>query len=249
MRPVLVIEAAEVVGGTSEMVLPAACALELIHTYSLVHDDLPAIDNDDFRRGKPTCHKVYGEAVAILVGDALLTQAFALLAHNATLSLASINKVVEVIVEVSAAAGTKGLIGGQVVDVLTTDAPVDAATLEYIQRHKTGALFKTAVRAGAVLAGADDCSLKALTQYAENLGLAFQIQNDILDVTGDMVQLGRPAGSDLKNKKNTYVSFFGLAKAREKASQAAEAARQALASFKEEADFLRELTKFIVNKS
>jgi hypothetical protein len=118
LRPVLVIEAAEVVGGTSEMVLPAACALELIHTYSLVHDDLPPIDNDDFRRGKPTCHKVYGEAVAILVGDALLTQAFALLAHNATLSLASINKVVEVIVEVSAAAGTKGLIGARTKELL-----------------------------------------------------------------------------------------------------------------------------------
>jgi geranylgeranyl diphosphate synthase type II len=249
LRPVLVIEAAEIVGGTPKMVLPAACALELIHTYSLVHDDLPAIDNDDFRRGKPTCHKIYGEAVAILVGDALLTQAFALLARNATLTLAPLNKVVQVIVEVSAAAGTEGLIGGQVVDILTTNAPVDAATLEYIHRHKTGALFKTAVKVGAVLAGANDYSLNALTQYAENLGLAFQIQNDILDVTGDMVQLGRPTGGDLKNKKNTYVSYFGLAKAREKASQAAEAALQALTPFKEEADFLRELTKFIVNKS
>ncbi|RKO66773.1 polyprenyl synthetase family protein [Desulfofundulus salinus] len=246
LRPVLVLAAAETVGGDPARVLPAACALELIHTYSLIHDDLPAMDNDDFRRGKPTCHRVYGEAVAILAGDALLTHAFALLAKNAQNQLAPAERVVQVIEEVAAAAGTLGLIGGQVVDTLAADTTVDDATLEYIHRHKTGALYRVAVRAGAILAGAKEKQLEALTIYAENLGLAFQIQDDILDVEGDPARLGKPVGSDERNKKATYPALFGLDVARAKAREAVAAALAALEPFDERADFLRELVRFVI---
>ncbi|NHM27844.1 polyprenyl synthetase family protein [Desulfofundulus sp. TPOSR] len=248
LRPVLALAAAETVGGDPARVLPAACALELIHTYSLIHDDLPAMDNDDFRRGKPTCHRVYGEAVAILAGDALLTHAFALLAKNAQNRLAPAERVVQVIEEVAAAAGTLGLIGGQVVDTLAADTAVDAATLEYIHRHKTGALYRVAVRAGAILAGAKEKQLEALTIYAENLGLAFQIQDDILDVEGDPARLGKPVGSDERNKKATYPALFGLDVARAKAGEAVAAALAALEPFDERADFLRELVRFVITR-
>ncbi|MBE3584683.1 polyprenyl synthetase family protein [Desulfofundulus thermocisternus] len=248
LRPVLVLAAAETVGGDPVKVLPAACALELIHTYSLIHDDLPAMDNDDFRRGKPTCHRVYGEAVAILAGDALLTHAFALLAKNAQNQLAPAERVVQVIEEVAAAAGTLGLIGGQVVDTLAADTAVDAATLEYIHRHKTGALYRVAVRAGAILAGAKERQLEALTIYADNLGLAFQIQDDILDVEGDPARLGKPVGSDERNKKATYPALFGLDVARTKAGEAVAAALAALEPFDERADFLRELVRFVITR-
>ncbi len=246
LRPVLTLAAAETVGGDPGRVLPAACALELIHTYSLIHDDLPAMDNDDFRRGKPTCHRVYGEAVAILAGDALLTHAFVLLAKNAQNQLAPAERVVQVIEEVAAAAGTLGLIGGQVVDTVAADTPVDAATLEYIHRHKTGALYRVAVRAGAILAGATESQLQPLTTYAENLGLAFQIQDDILDVEGDPARLGKPVGSDARNKKATYPALFGLDAARAKAREAVAAALAALEPFDERADFLRELARFVI---
>lgn len=248
LRPVLALAAAETVGGDPARVLPAACALELIHTYSLIHDDLPAMDNDDFRRGKPTCHRVYGEAVAILAGDALLTHAFALLAKNAQNQLAPAERVVQVIEEVAAAAGTLGLIGGQVVDTLAADTAVDAAILEYIHRHKTGALYRVAVRAGAILAGAKERQLEALTIYAENLGLAFQIQDDILDVEGDPARLGKPVGSDERNKKATYPALFGLDVARAKAGEAVAAALAALEPFDERADFLRELVRFVITR-
>ncbi|MGB9802656.1 polyprenyl synthetase family protein [Desulfofundulus sp.] len=246
LRPVLALAAAETVGGDPVRVLPAACALELIHTYSLIHDDLPAMDNDDFRRGKPTCHRVYGEAVAILAGDALLTHAFALLAKNAHNRLVPAERVVRVIEEVAEAAGTLGLIGGQVVDTLSADCTVDTATLEYIHRHKTGALYRVAVRAGAILAGARETELEALTVYAENLGLAFQIQDDILDVEGDPTRLGKPVGSDERNKKATYPALFGLDLARARAREVVEVALNALELFDERADFLRELVRFVI---
>lgn len=246
LRPVLTLAAAETVGGDPGRVLPAACALELIHTYSLIHDDLPAMDNDDFRRGKPTSHRVYGEAVAILAGDALLTQAFVLLAKNAENRLVPAERVVRVIEEVAVAAGTLGLIGGQVVDTVAADTPVDAATLEYIHRHKTGALYRVAVRAGAILAGATESQLQPLTAYAENLGLAFQIQDDILDVEGDPARLGKPVGSDARNKKATYPALFGLDAARAKAREVVAAALAALEPFDERADFLRELARFVI---
>jgi geranylgeranyl diphosphate synthase type II len=245
LRPALVMASAEAVGGDPALVLPAACSLELIHSYSLVHDDLPAMDDDDFRRGRPTCHKVFGEAAAILAGDALLTLAFGVLAECKGVRADSIARV---LAEVAFAAGSRGLIGGQVVDTLSSDEEIDGRTLEYIHRHKTGALYRAAVRAGAILAGAADRQLTALTGYAEHLGLAFQIKDDILDIEGDEAVLGKPVGSDLKNKKATYPSLYGLAGSREKALREAQSAVAALTGFGEEADFLRKLVQFVIDR-
>ena len=245
LRPALVMASAEAVGGNPALVLPAACSLELIHSYSLVHDDLPAMDDDDFRRGRPTCHKVFGEAAAILAGDALLTLAFGVLAECKGVRADSIARV---LAEVAFAAGSRGLIGGQVVDTLSSDEEIDGRTLEYIHRHKTGALYRASVRAGAILAGAADRQLTALTGYAEHLGLAFQIKDDILDIEGNEAVLGKPVGSDLKNKKATYPSLYGLAGSREKALREARGAVAALTGFGEEADFLRKLVQFVIDR-
>ncbi|AEF94944.1 Polyprenyl synthetase [Desulfotomaculum nigrificans CO-1-SRB] len=246
LRPILTIAAAEAVGGSMEQVMPVACALELIHTYSLVHDDLPAMDNDDFRRGRPTNHKVYGEAMAILVGDALLTQAFEVIAGTAV--KVSPDKVNQVTLEIARAAGSLGLIGGQVVDTLSEDQVIDGQVLEYIHRHKTGALFRVAVRAGAILSGASAEELAALTTYAEQMGLAFQIKDDLLDIEGDEAKIGKPVGSDVKNKKATYPALYGLEKAREMAARAAAEAVAALEIFGPKAEFLRSIMHFIINR-
>lgn len=249
LRPVLTLAAAEAVGGESELLMPAACAMELIHTYSLIHDDLPAMDNDDYRRGKPTSHKEYGEAIAILAGDALLTLAFELLARVADGGVVPPERVVRVVAEVARGAGTKGLIGGQVVDTLSAGDVSDPATLEYIHRHKTGALYQVAVRSGAILAGAGEKQLAALTTYAEHLGLAFQIVDDILDVVGDAGKIGKPVGSDEKNSKVTYPALFGLPAARDKAGEAGALALAALTGFDARANFLRDMITFIINRN
>ncbi|MHB1042170.1 MAG: polyprenyl synthetase family protein [Eubacteriales bacterium] len=245
LRPVLALASAEAVGGDTAIVLPAACSLEMIHAYSLIHDDLPAMDNDDFRRGRPTCHKAFGEAAAILAGDALLTLAFGTLAKS---DGAAPECIIKVIGEVAFAAGTKGLIGGQVVDTLSSDEDTDVLTLEYIHSHKTGALYRAAVRAGAILAGASHAQLAALTEYAEHLGMAFQIKDDMLDIEGDEKVIGKPVGSDQKNKKATYPALYGIAGAREKATQAARSALAALELFGGEADFLRSLVQYVINR-
>lgn len=247
LRPVIALATAELAGGDLSAVMPAACALELLHTYSLVHDDLPAMDDDDMRRGRPTCHKVFGEAVAVLAGDALLTLSFQLLARTVENGIPA-ELVLRVISEVAEAAGTSGLIGGQVVDILSTSSSITPATLEYIHRHKTGALYRVAARTGAILAGAGTDVLDAITRYAEYLGLAFQIKDDILDVEGDAQKIGKPTGSDEKNKKATYPAVFGLQKAREKAAEAADRAVAALSRFGEEAEFLRLLANFVINR-
>ncbi|WP_031514852.1 polyprenyl synthetase family protein [Desulfofalx alkaliphila] len=246
LRPALVLGAAEAVGCQPQRVLPAACALELIHTYSLVHDDLPAMDNDDMRRGKATNHKVFGEAIAILAGDAMLTLAFQLMAQNAATS--SAEAVVLAIKELAHAAGSQGLIGGQVVDIQSANSLVDEGTMEYIHRHKTGALFRAAVRCGAILGGADERQLGALTEYAENLGLAFQIVDDILDVEGDAAKLGKPVGSDAKNNKSTYPAKYGIEHSKHMARQCMHKGMAALESFGPEVDFLRHTLKFIVHR-
>ncbi len=246
LRPVLVMSVAETVGGCAADVLPAACAIELIHTYSLVHDDLPAMDNDDFRRGRPTSHKVFGEAVALLAGDALLTLAFQLLSES---RCAHPENVLKVMREVASGCGTFGLIGGQVVDTFSSsEEKMDEKTLEYIHSHKTGALYRASVRAGAILAGAREEELKALTEFAEYLGLAFQIKDDILDVEGDEKRLGKPVGSDVRNKKATYPALFGLEAAKEKANTVAQKAIFALEKFGSKADFLRAMVRFVVER-
>lgn len=246
LRPILLLAATKAVGGSTEKAMPVACALELIHTYSLIHDDLPAMDNDDYRRGRLTNHKVYGEAMAILAGDALLTQAFELIALAAReLPAEAVNQVT---LEIARAAGSQGMIGGQVVDMLSENKAIGGDVLEYIHRHKTGALFRASLRAGAILGGASIEQLQALTQYAEQMGLAFQIKDDLLDIEGDAEKIGKPIGSDVKNQKATYPSIYGREQARQMAATAAEEAIKTLKIFGAEAEFLREIMHFIISR-
>jgi geranylgeranyl diphosphate synthase type II len=245
LRPVLVIAAAEAVGGKLEEVLDVACAMEMIHTYSLIHDDLPAMDDDDYRRGQPTSHKVYGEGIAILTGDALLTYAFEVMAA------AKINdqgRLLTVIREIAQAAGTLGMIGGQVVDLESAGKQIDHQTLEYIHRAKTGALFRVSLRAGAILAGATKEQLTCLTEYAEHFGLAFQITDDILDIVGDEQKIGKPIGSDMKNMKVTYPSLFTLPVARTMAEETIGKALTCLDQNGLQSTFLRALVQYLAKR-
>ena len=247
VRPILMLAASETVGGSVNQALPAACAMEMIHTYSLVHDDLPAMDDDDFRRGNPTNHKVFGEAVAILAGDALLTQAFVLLSSSKNLSLVPPEQLLAVVQEISRCAGSHGMVGGQVVDMESEGSrEIDLATVQYIHTHKTGALIKASVKAGAILGGADEASLAALTSYGEAVGLAFQIADDILDIEGTTEQLGKDAGSDQARGKATYPAIMGLAESKRRANELVGMALQSLAAFDEKAEPLREIARYIV---
>ncbi|MGI6144177.1 MAG: polyprenyl synthetase family protein [Peptococcia bacterium] len=236
LRPILCLAAAEAVGKDFQPFIPVACALEMIHTYSLIHDDLPAMDNDDYRRGKLTNHKVFGEGIAILAGDALLTYAFEVLARKGEENPQN-QKYLQVIREIAAAAGTLGMIGGQVVDLDSEGKNLtDEKLLVYIHTHKTGALFRASVRAGAILAGAGAEELKCLTIFAEKFGLAFQITDDLLDLFGEEEKLGKPIGSDAKNKKVTYPALYGVEKSRffvREAIEEAETALQQLPGFTE----------------
>jgi len=248
LRPALTLAAAQAVGAPERLVLPAACAIELIHTYSLIHDDLPAMDNDDLRRGKPTNHRVFGEAVALLAGSALFALAFEVLAGCRRDGGLAAERILAVVEEVAAACGTAGLIGGQALDVVSVSRTVSEAELEAVHRAKTGALFRAAVRAGAVLGGASPVQLERLTVFAEHFGLAFQITDDILDVTGYAEQTGKAVGSDARNRKHTYVSVCGLEAARRRGAESSAAALAALEEFGPEADFLRQAAEFIVSR-
>ena len=265
IRPILCLEAADVVSAeygmrnaecgmrsettvhsalrTPHSALDVACALEMIHTYSLIHDDLPALDNDDFRRGVPTCHKAFGEAIAILAGDALLTLAFEVLARNGP---AEPDRRLAILAEVAHAAGTlEGMIGGQVVDVESERRAVDGETVQYIHRAKTAAMIRAAVRSGAIAGGAGEQPLAALTEYGTRIGLAFQIVDDILDVESSTESLGKTAGKDAAQQKATYPSVFGLARSRELAEQTIEQAIQALEPFGERGRWLREIAVYL----
>lgn len=245
LRPILLMAAADAVGGSGAKFINVACGLEMIHTYSLVHDDLPAMDDDDFRRGKPTNHKVYGEGIAILAGDGLLTAAFETMLAQPGVEPGVLVKVVG---EVAAAAGAAGMVGGQVVDLQSEGKTIDGETLKFMHQAKTGALFKASLRAGALLAGASAQQLAALTEYAEQFGLAFQITDDILDITGSQDKIGKPVGSDVKNAKVTYVSLHSLDGARAMARQAVDAALAALNGFGDEAAVLRELVLYLISR-
>lgn len=210
LRPVLVLAACEALGGNEEKALPFACAVEMIHTYSLIHDDLPSMDNDDYRRGRLTNHKVYGEAMAILAGDALLTKAFGLLAEASLHTDLEGHIALSLIQEASRRAGAEGMVGGQVKDIMSENQQVTLEQLQEIHRSKTGDLISFSVRVGAMVAGASPRQLRALTGYAERLGLAFQIRDDILDVIGDKEKIGKPVGSDEEKKKATYPTLMGL---------------------------------------
>jgi geranylgeranyl diphosphate synthase, type II len=248
VRPILAIAAAEALGANTAGLLPVAGTLELIHTYSLIHDDLPAMDDDDFRRGRPTCHKVYGEAMAILAGDGLLNLAFEALSDPRRLRTIPAQRLVAIIREVSLASGVFGMVGGQVVDMESESKEVDFPTLEYIHTHKTGALIRASVRVGALYARASEKRLKALTRYGEMVGLAFQIADDILDIVGKQEEIGKDVGSDLKKGKKTFPSFYGLAESRRRANEVAGHAVAALKDFDRKADPLRELAKYIVTR-
>jgi geranylgeranyl diphosphate synthase, type II len=248
VRPILAIAAAEALGAKTNDLLPLAGSLELIHTYSLIHDDLPAMDDDDRRRGRPTCHKVYGEAIAILAGDGLLNMAFEVLSDPRRTKTVSVNRLLSIIREIGAASGVHGMVGGQVVDMQSEGKEIDFPTLEYIHTHKTGALIRASVRVGALYAKASEKRLKALTRYGESVGLAFQIADDILDITGKQDEIGKDVGSDLKKGKKTFPGFYGLEGSRLRANEVANKAIQSLRDFDRQADPLRELAAYIVNR-
>ncbi len=251
LRPILILAAVEIVGGrVEEDALKIACAVELIHTYSLVHDDLPSMDDDDYRRGRLTCHKAYGEAIAILTGDALLTYAFELLAGISNENKNNSKTIVRIIEEVAKAAGFNGMIAGQVLDFLAENNPDmhSAATLEYIHKHKTSALFQVAIKSGGIIAGADDRQLYLLSLYAKHLGLAFQIIDDILDIEGVTSELGKSVGSDQKKIKATYPSLYGLAKSKEMAEENIKKAIESIGEFGDKAVPLIALAEFTLSR-
>ena len=211
IRPILCLAAYEVAGGKGDEILPIACALEMIHTYSLIHDDLPSIDNDDYRRGKPTCHKAFGEAMAILAGDALLTEAFNIMTERPSGEKRGEGwGIINIVNRVARAAGISGMVGGQVVDIESEGKEVDLATLQFIHTHKTGAMLLVSVQAGARLGGATEEVFKALTRYGEGIGLAFQIADDILDIEGKVEILGKTPGSDLRKRRPPILRSWAL---------------------------------------
>jgi len=246
LRPILVLAAAEAAGGQVEHALPSAAAIELIHTYSLIHDDLPAMDDDDFRRGRPTCHKVYGEALAILAGDALLTQAFILLSGEPSSIRADAVARLRVINEIAQAAGSRGMVGGQVVDILQEDREVDLATLLYLHTHKTGSLIRACLRVGGIISSAGSEQMEALTRYGDRIGLAFQIVDDILDVEGNLEALGKRAGSDLRKKKATFPGLLGLEESRQRARSLVREAKHALSIFGDRGAALGAIADYVV---
>ena len=247
LRPILVIAGAEAVGATAAAVMPTACALELIHTYSLIHDDLPAMDDDDYRRGRLTNHKVFGDAMAILAGDALLTFAFQLVADNASL-VPDARVICDVVAEIAAAAGTAGMVGGQVVDIESEGKTTTAETLELIHTRKTAALIRASLSVGARLGGGDAAALDAIGDAGQSLGLAFQIVDDILDVEGSLETLGKTAGSDERKQKVTYPALHGIEASRREARRLIERTKSRLGVFGARSAPLCALADFVVER-
>lgn len=245
LRPILMLESYKICGGKSDDIKAFACALEMIHTYSLIHDDLPAMDNDSLRRGKPTNHIVFGEATAILAGDCLLTRAFELMSGEYSFDKSDQINAINYIARCS---GSEGMIGGQVVDIENEDKKADIQTLKYLHSLKTGALIKAACVVGAILAGADKNTIDIIFDYAENLGIAFQIRDDILDVIGDEKNLGKNIGSDAESNKNTYVTLFGTEKSQHLCRQYTNNALNCLDRLSGDVNFLREFTVSLTDR-
>lgn len=246
IRPILALATADMLGGSIDDALRFGIAVECIHTYSLIHDDLPCMDNDDLRRGILTCHKKFGEATALLAGDGLLTRAFELLSDFSAYKRASTDTVLKVVRLISEAAGCAGMIGGQIVDLENENkSKVSEETLKYMHNRKTGALIRASVLVGAMASGASAEETELLKCYADGIGLAFQVEDDILDCTGNEAVLGKPIGSDGENKKTTYVTLMGLDKAREKADELTDNAILSLKAFGERAEFLRCLADYL----
>lgn len=247
LRPIICLASCELTGGTVEMAMPTACALEMIHTMSLIHDDLPAMDNDDYRRGKLTNHKVYGEDIAILAGDGLLAYAFEYIAAQTKGVPAP--QVLQVIAQLGRAVGASGLVGGQVVDIESEGKSIDEATLNYIHTHKTGALLESCVVCGAILAGTSEIEQEQLSRYAQKIGLAFQIVDDILDITATPEELGKTAGKDITAQKATYPSLWGLEASKAQAQQLVEQAKVELEAFGEKALPLLAIADFFTKRT
>lgn len=247
LRPILCIEAGRLFGGDEPALLRVAAALELIHTYSLIHDDLPALDNDDLRRGKPSCHRAFGEATAILAGDALLTLAFETLSAP---GLMPADRQLGLIYDLGHGIGTGGgMVGGQVVDLETTGGPVDAVTLEYIHAAKTGSFIRAAVRAGALTAGASEEALRRITTYGEKVGLAFQIADDLLDVLGSAEAMGKAVAKDHGQHKATYPGLYGVEESQRIAAQLVSEATGALAAYGERGQRLTDIAQFLIARN
>jgi geranylgeranyl diphosphate synthase type II len=248
LRPILCLASCELAGGTMSMAIPTACAVEMIHTMSLIHDDLPAMDNDDYRRGKLTNHKVYGENIAVLAGDGLLTYAFEFIATKT--ENVPPQQVLQTIAHLTRASGAAGLVAGQVVDMESEGkTDVSLETLNYIHAHKTGALLEASVVCGAILASASEADLQRLSRFAQNIGLAFQIIDDILDITATQEELGKTAGKDVQAGKVTYPSLWGIEESRRQASQLVADAKAQLAVFGSKALPLQAIADFITSRS
>lgn len=248
IRPMLAIEFAKLCGGTQEAVMPFACAVEMIHTYSLIHDDLPCMDNDDMRRGKPTNHKVYGEDIALLAGDALLTLAFQTILSEKAIALNGSEKCAKAGCVLAECAGAVGMVGGQTIDLESENKQITDELLKIMDIKKTGALISAACQLGCISAGANDEQLKAAADYALNIGIAFQIVDDILDVTSDTETLGKPVGSDEQNKKSTYVSLLGIEKCREISRELTEKAVSSLSVFESDTEELKKFAFYLLNR-
>jgi geranylgeranyl diphosphate synthase type II len=249
IRPILCIAGAEAVGGSDHDVLGIACAIELIHSYSLIHDDLPAMDDDDFRRGKPTNHKVFGEAVAILAGDGLLTLAFNLMARFGLEKQAEKDTILRVIDLIASAAGCKGMVGGQVVDITYEGKNPDPTVVEYIHRHKTGALIAASVTSGTILADGSEEEIRSANRYGQEIGLAFQIADDILNVEGNEDVLGKGTGGDEERGKITYPLVHGISDSKRIQNQLIDQAIGFLDTFDNRADPLREIARYIIRRN
>ncbi len=248
LRPILCLGTVEALGKNPEHCLPVACAIEMIHTYSLIHDDLPAMDNDELRRGKPTNHVVFGEAMAILAGDGLLTEAFFVLSNYGLNDLINPTKLLEIIRIISNAAGCRGMVGGQTIDMEAEGKEIEPSLLEMMHACKTGALITASVESGAVAAGASNEARNAFVNYGRHFGLAFQITDDLLDVTGDSEEMGKPAGSDEARQKSTFPALYGLEKTREMAKFHVSKALENLQQFDDRALPLRELVKYLLKR-
>lgn len=245
LRPILLLEVCEMLGGNTKEALPFAQAIEMIHTYSLIHDDLPAMDNDDYRRGKLTNHKVYGEGIAILAGDGLLNLAFETMLESICGNPHLYDRGIKAMQVISKASGVNGMIGGQVVDLECEGKKIDTETLDFIHLHKTSAMIEAAIKAGALIGGATENQYRDLENYGRCIGLAFQIVDDILDVIGDEAKLGKKVGSDIDNEKSTYPSLYGIEESKKMASSLIERSLKSLEGFDEKASFLRNLANFL----
>ncbi len=248
IRPVLLLEFCRACGGDIKTALPFACAIEFVHTYSLIHDDLPCMDNDEMRRGQPSCHVKFGESTALLAGDALLSLAFETALCNNIIDAPSPENKIRAVGELAKASGASGMVGGQIIDLESEGKSVSLQTLEFMHNAKTGAMIMAAAKMGCIVAGADELHISAAGEYAKRIGLAFQIVDDILDVSGDSSKLGKPTGSDESNEKTTYITHLGLDKSRALATKLTDEAIRQLDVFGDERQFLERLAKSLTRR-